>query len=210
MIAFKMNGRTVYCAAVYSDINLTVRLQKFVQLLEFCDSKRIPLIVGADSNAHSVLWGSEETNKRGEELEELILRFNLNVANTGGKYTFSTLRENSIIYITLVNSSTSNSLFPRNWRVLPEESFSDHKYLIFELGEFKEEIKITRKLNGVDSQKFTEGMDVALPSFDESDSLEIDVNCFYEVLYEQLDKIAPRKTRTPERAATGGHQSYPQ
>ena len=69
MIAFKMNGRTVYCAAVFLDINLTVRLQKFVQLLEFCDSKGIPLIVGADSNAHSVLWGCEETNKRGEELE---------------------------------------------------------------------------------------------------------------------------------------------
>ncbi len=102
------------------------------QLLEFWDSKRIPLIVGADSNAHSVLWGCEETNKRGEELEELILRFNLNVTNSGGEYTFSTSRANSIIDITLVNPSTSNSLFPRNWRVLSEESFSDHKYLAFE------------------------------------------------------------------------------
>ncbi len=37
--------------------------------------------MGADSNAHSVLWGCEETNKRGEEVEELILHFNLNVAN---------------------------------------------------------------------------------------------------------------------------------
>ena len=75
-----MDGRTVYCAAVYLDINLTVRLLKFVQLLEICDSKRIPLIVGADSNAHSVMWGCEETSKRGEDLEELLLRFNLNVA----------------------------------------------------------------------------------------------------------------------------------
>ena len=104
VIAFKMDSRTVYCAAVYLDIYLTVRLQKFVQLLEFCDSKRIPLIVGADSNAHSVLWGCEETNKRGEELKELILRFYLNVANRGGEYTFSTSRANSIIEITLVNS----------------------------------------------------------------------------------------------------------
>ena len=55
MIALKMNGCAVNSAAVYLDINLPMRLQKFVQLLEFCDLKRIPLIVGADSNAHSVL-----------------------------------------------------------------------------------------------------------------------------------------------------------
>ncbi len=93
-------------------MNLTVRLRKFVQLLKFCDSKSIPLIVGADFNAHSMLWGCEVTNKRGEELEELILRFNLNVANNGGEYTFSTTRANSIIDITLVNPSTSNMWGP--------------------------------------------------------------------------------------------------
>ncbi len=103
-----MDGRTVYCAAVYLDINLTVRLQKFVQLLEFCDSKRIPLIVGADSSVHNVLWGCEETNKRGEEIEELILRFNLNVANSSGEYTFSTSRANSIIDITLQHPTVSS------------------------------------------------------------------------------------------------------
>ncbi len=196
-----MNGQTVYCTAVYLDINLTVRLQKFVQLLEFCDSKRIPLIVGADSNAHSVLWGCEETNKWGEELEELILRFNLNVANSGGECTFSTSRANSIIDITIVNPPTSNSFFPKNWKVLSEESFSNHKYLAFKLGEFEEEIKLTRKLKGVDWQKFTEGMDAAFSSFNESDSLETDVNCFYDLLYEQLDRIAPRRARKPREGS---------
>ncbi len=33
-------------------------------------------------------------------------------------------------------------------------------------------------------------MDAALSSFDESDSLETDVNCFYDLLHEQLDRIA--------------------
>ncbi len=108
--------------------------------------KRTPLIKGADSNAHSVLWGCKETNKRGEELEELILRFNINVANSGGESTFSTSRANSIIDITLVTSSTSNSLFPRNWRVLSEESISDHNNLAFELGEFEEEIKLNLQI----------------------------------------------------------------
>ncbi len=147
--------------------------------------KRIPLIVGADTSVHNVLWGCEETNKRGEEIEELILRLNLNVANSSGECTFSTSRVNSIIDITLVNPSTSKSLFPRDWRVLSEESFSDHKYFTFELGEFEEEIKLTRKLKGVDWQKFTEGMDAAFISFDGSDSLKTDVDCFYDLLYLQ-------------------------
>ncbi len=41
-------------------------------------------------------------------------------------------------------------------------------------------MKLTCKLKGVDWQKFPEGMDAAFSSFDESDSLKTDVNCFYE------------------------------
>ncbi len=136
MVVFKMDGRTVYRAAVYIDIKLTVWLQKFVQLLEFCDSKRILLIVGADSNSHRVLWGCEETNKWGEDFEDLILCFNLTVANEGGEYTLSTLRANNIIDIKLINPSTLQlqRLFPKSWRVLAEKSFSDHKYLAFRPG----------------------------------------------------------------------------
>ncbi len=85
--------------------------------------------------------------------------------------------------------------------MLSEESFSDHKYLAFELGEFEEEIKLTRKLKGVDWQIFTEGMDAAFSSFNESDSLEADVNCFYEMLYEQLDKKAPRRACKPREGS---------
>ncbi len=81
--------------------------------------------------------------------------------------------------------------------MLSEESFYDHKYLAFKLGEFEEEIKLTRKFKGVDWQKFTEGMDAAFSSFDESDSHETDVDCFYDLPYEQLDRIAPRMARKP-------------
>ncbi len=44
-------------------------------------------------------------------------------------------------------------------------------------------------------------MDSAFSSFDESDSLEIYVNCFYELLYEQLDKIAPRRACKPREGS---------
>ncbi len=44
-------------------------------------------------------------------------------------------------------------------------------------------------------------MDAAFSSFDESDSLETDVNCFYDLLYEQLDRIAPRRARKPREGS---------
>ncbi len=50
----------------------------------------------------------------------------------------------------LINPSTPSSLFPKNWRVLSEEGYSDHKYLAFELGEFEAEVKLTHKLKGVE------------------------------------------------------------
>ncbi len=139
------------------------------------------------------MWGCEETNKRGEDFKDLILRFNLNLANSGGEYTFSTLRASSISDITLNNLLTPSSLFPKNWRVLAQESFFDHKYLAFKLREFEEEMKLTCKVKGVDWQKFMDGMDAAFSSFQSSDSLETDIKSSYEILYEQFDRIAPRK-----------------
>ncbi len=123
--------------------------------------------MGEDSNGNSALWGCEETNKLVEILEDLILRFNLNMANSGGEYTFSISQTNSTIDITLINPLITSSLFPKNWRVLAEESFSNHKYFAFKLGEFKVQVKLTCKLKGVDWQKFTEGMDAAFFSIEE-------------------------------------------
>ncbi len=60
-----------------------------------------------------------------------------------GDYTFCTSRGNSIIEIMLMNPLTPSSFLTKNCGVLPEESFSDHKYLAFELREIVEEVKLT-------------------------------------------------------------------
>ncbi len=76
--------------------------------------------------------------------------------------------------------------------MLSEESFSNHKYLAFELREFVEEVKLTHSKK-VDWQKFEKEMNTALSSFEESGSLDPGVDCFYDTLYKQLDEIAPRR-----------------
>ena len=46
-------------------------------------------MICADTNAWSTLWGSEVTNARGEFLEDLVMRFDLVINNTGHVPTFS-------------------------------------------------------------------------------------------------------------------------
>ena len=55
-----------------------------------CKKKNLPLIVGMDSNTHSSMWGAEDTNDRGRELEESFFELNLVVLNQGSEYPFDT------------------------------------------------------------------------------------------------------------------------
>ena len=52
--------------------------EKFELLVRYCEEKSLPLIVGANSNAHSTTWGLDNNN-RGLVLEELIAQNSLHV-----------------------------------------------------------------------------------------------------------------------------------
>ncbi len=91
-------------ASLYLDITKDIRENtNFLRSIDFCEVNKFPLVVGADSNAHSIMWGSENSNSRGEVLEELLLEKDLEVLNEGNEATFSTCRARSIIDISLVN-----------------------------------------------------------------------------------------------------------
>ena len=57
-------------------------------------------MVGIDSNAHSNMWGAEDTNERGRELEE-IFEIDLVVQNQGSECTFDTANRKSINDVTV-------------------------------------------------------------------------------------------------------------
>ena len=86
-----------------------------------CTLNNYNLIIGMDSNAHSVLWG-DETNSRGEWMEEFILDSNLTIENIGRKPTF-------IGRQTLALNTES-----KNWKVTDEVTLSDHSLIRFNLG----------------------------------------------------------------------------
>ncbi|KAL7725518.1 hypothetical protein ACLKA6_010088 [Drosophila palustris] len=57
-------------------------------LIQHAQKEGIDVILGCDANAHHTLWGSTDTNDRGESLLELALLTNLVVCNRGNHPTF--------------------------------------------------------------------------------------------------------------------------
>ena len=110
----------VYFCSIYLDITSNTYPAALDNLIQHCSTNDSKLVIGMDSNAHSVLWG-EETNSKGEWLEEFILNTNLNIENQGKKPTFIGRQTSTIIDITLTLNIVSN-----NWKVTDEVTLSDH------------------------------------------------------------------------------------
>ena len=116
----------------YLDINDdTLSLDHLERCVEKARRDRIPILFGLDTNAHSVLWNSPDSNVRGNKLEDFILQHSLVVHNRGNDNTFETIRGKSIIDVTLTCINLSDHI--SNWRVNLNHQISDHKRLEFEL-----------------------------------------------------------------------------
>ena len=58
-------------------------LDKMRALTKFCSKENKKLAPGCDASAHHTVWRSTDCNKRGDELLEDILMFNLCLLNQG-------------------------------------------------------------------------------------------------------------------------------
>ncbi len=106
----------VYVISAYLDINLTEVFPKMLEdLLMLAERQRKDVILCTDANAHSSMWNSEDTNKRGETMEELILSHNLTVQNNGDHFTFYRAQARTIIDVTMTRGRVSSSI--ANWHV---------------------------------------------------------------------------------------------
>lgn len=99
--------------------------------IEFSASSGIPIIIGADCNAHHILWGSSDTNSRGEKLVEYLATTSLDIQNRGIEPTFINKRRQEVLDITLVTQDLSNRI--NNWHVSCEDTLSDHREINFSL-----------------------------------------------------------------------------
>lgn len=93
--------------------------------INYSASSSIPIIIGADCNAHHSLWNSSDTNRRGELLVEYLTTTCLDIQNVGCEPTFANKIRQEVIDITLMTQNLSNRI--KNWAVSCEETLSDHK-----------------------------------------------------------------------------------
>ena len=92
-------------------------------------NQQTPIIIGADANAHHHIWGSSDTNTRGECILDFLLCNNLVVVNKGTEPTFVVANRKEVLDITII-SATHQQLI-ENWRVSNDCSLSDHRYFEF-------------------------------------------------------------------------------
>ncbi|KAJ8910203.1 hypothetical protein NQ315_014374 [Exocentrus adspersus] len=128
LVAIKVTvGRSCYilCSAYLPYESPTPPPRQLMELVEWCKSNNLPLIVGCDANAHHTCWGSKD------DLLEFLISSGLDILNRGTKPTFVTRNRQEVIDITISNSWSSHLV--TNWRVSSEVSMSDHRHILFNL-----------------------------------------------------------------------------
>lgn len=128
---------SIYISSVYMAHDRPAPPEELTTLTTYITSTKVDLLVGCDANARHVLWGSSENNERGEYLFDFIINSNFLVCNRGNSPTFTFPSSDGfdgweeVLDVTLI---TDNSRYRVNlWRVSNLRSYSDHKWILFEL-----------------------------------------------------------------------------
>lgn len=98
---------------------------------EHSSNTGLPLLLGCDANAHHVLWGSSNINKRGSDLAEFLVSTDLEILNKGKEPTFLTKTRKEVLDVTFASNSIVDRI--ENWHVSPAETLSDHREINFSI-----------------------------------------------------------------------------
>ena len=148
------NKQTLIVSA-YLDINLNVRSDALINILEYRQEKRLGLILGVDCNAHSKLWG-HMNNTSGTIMTEIISDYGLLLRNTGKEYTYDCQLGKSVIDLTLSCNLGAGLL---DWRVKRSLNFSDHNTITFSIAAEVIELLATRPWAKADWDQFERELD---------------------------------------------------
>ena len=101
VIHTKVENQETLVVSSYLDINNDeVITNELEEMLAFATGKGWAVLIGMDSNCHSVIYGLE-TNSRGEKLEEFLAETGLEVENVGKEPTYKSRGNSTRIDITL-------------------------------------------------------------------------------------------------------------
>lgn len=101
------------------------------RLFRYCNNNNLQLIFGCDANAHNQVWSESYNDVRGESIIDTIISHELHILNRGSRATWSNSEHSSIIDITFSTARIKDKIM--NWRVIEEETLSDHRLISFEI-----------------------------------------------------------------------------
>ena len=119
------------CYCPPSDQTPLTRLEPCFQALSSTQRKNLCLCT--DSNLHSTTWFNTFTDRKGSELESLLLNNEMIICNIEeyGPTFENTQNGKSWIDLTAVGSNLYSRIL--NWKILEKESLSFHKFISFEV-----------------------------------------------------------------------------
>lgn len=128
-----MGGRDciAICCSAYLPYDGAVTPNELTRVTTYCSNRNLNLIVGCDANSHHLVWGSTDTNIRGEKLMEFIVSSDLCLLNKGNRPIFINRIKEEVIDITFCSSGLEPDV--SDWHVSQEHSFSDHQAICFSL-----------------------------------------------------------------------------
>jgi len=144
-VQIKLKDGYGYLAVAYLDGKIQQIDKTLVNLVRQCDDTRQPLLICMDGNSWSTRWSSRVTNARGIMVENFIDEYDIEVLNKGDIPTFLNANGSSIIDITLANRWGGIKFNVHDWKVDLKESFSDHRYVEFNIG-LRQQCKMVRNL----------------------------------------------------------------
>lgn len=147
-------------ASIYLDGNGSVELQDWVNLIRFCRSRSLPLLCGMDANAWSHLWGCNEENRRGEELERFLIQERAKIHNSGTTPTFYRKRRGEEAQMSIIDITVSFNLKDKikEWKVNEKSMNSDHRPIEYFLEGTHAGKRMMRNFRNADWGKFKAGV----------------------------------------------------
>ena len=126
-------NRTIVFASVYMPYNSNEPPPPALMqdLVSCCESRKWGLVIGSDVNSHNTIWGSTDSNLRGEYLLYYLLTTELYICNKGEVPTFLNAIREEVIDLTIASSNIEQDIV--DWKVNTEDASSDHRMIEFNL-----------------------------------------------------------------------------
>ena len=165
-------------------------------MVRHCELNSLPLVVGADTNAHSTTWGPSNNN-RGLVLDDFIAQNDLHVLNDGIKPTFVQGDRKSWIDVTIRNRFALGKDIGVGWEVRDEASFSDHKLITFSVKALPLKPQFKRDITKVNWPKFRKEVEKEVPKIE--GDMDVRTSSLIGAINRALDTQAPKRKVAPFR-----------